>query len=535
MKLIHLVPGLAILAGVAETRAADAPRPNILFIAVDDLRPELGTYGVKSVKSPHLDRLAATGVRFDRAYCQYAICGPTRASLLTGLRPDTLKIQEIDTFFRHTVPDVVTLPQHFKQQGYESVYVGKVFHPGQTDDAISWTRHIAPKGGGGEYKLPASLALVRQRRADALAKYGTTANLAGITAGPAWEAADEPDSAYQDGRIADGAITALHELNGKPFFLAVGFHKPHLPFIAPKKYFDLYDPATLPLTGLPEPPTGAPTIARHSSFELRTRTGVPQDGPIDEATSRQLLRAYYACVSFIDAQIGRVLAELDALGLRDNTIIVVWGDHGWHLGEYGIWGKATDYEVATRVPLIVCAPQGTARGQGSRALVEFVDIYPTLCELAGLPRPPHLAGRSFVPLLARPDLPWKEAAFSQFPSPALREWAARPLSREMRQTFFGPLISRVEAKLRQEHGARYDQDLFEHHLMGYSMRTDRYRFTLWVDRRDPASEPFALELYDHALGARELTNIAAAPENAALVARLRAQLLTALRQTPYVR
>ncbi len=535
MKRLPFFFCLALWGGVTAVSVGAGARPNVLFIAVDDLRPELGTYGVKAVQSPNLDRLAATGVRFDRAYCQYAICGPTRTSLLTGLRPDTLKIQEIDTFFRDTVPDVVTLPQHFKQHGYESVYVGKVFHGRMTDDAHSWTRHVALPGDGGSYQLPESLAIVRERRAAALAKYGKSAYLGGVTSGPAWEAADAPDSNYIDGRVADGAIGALRELKGKPFFLGVGFHKPHLPFVAPKKYFDLYDPATLPLTDLPQPPTGAPTIARHSSFELRTRTGVPQDGPIDEATSRQLLRAYYACVSFIDAQIGRVLAELDALGLRENTIIVVWGDHGWHLGEYGIWGKATDYEVATRVPLIVCAPQGTARGQGSRALVEFVDIYPSLCELAGLPPPPHLAGRSFVPLLARPDQPWKEAAFSQFPSPALREWAARPLSREMRQTFFGPLIAQVEAKLRQEHGARYNQELFENHLMGYSMRTDRYRLTLWLDRRDPEGEPYATELYDHGHDAPERANVAAAPENAALVARLRGQLLAALRQTPYAR
>lgn len=509
--------------------AEAADKPNVLFIAIDDLRPELGCYGNNEVKSPNLDKLAETGLRFDRAYCQYAICGPSRASLLTGLRPDTLKIEEINTFFRNTVPDVVTLPQHFKAHGYESVYVGKVFHPGQTDDDISWSRSIqvpAGKGKRGEYKLSTSLETMKKRRDEAVAKYGESADLQGMSAGPAWEAADVPDDEYPDGRTADGAIATLRELKGEPFFLGVGFVKPHLPFVAPKKYFDLYDPAKLTLTDTPKAPKDGPTIARHSSFELRTRTRVPMTGPIDEATSRELLRAYYACTSFVDAQIGRVLAELDALGLRENTIIVVWGDHGWHLGEYGIWGKATNYEAATRVPLIVCAPGMAAAGKGSRALVEFVDIYPSLCELGGLPLPTHLQGKSFVPLLTNPDQAWKPAAFSQFPSPALREWAARPLSPAMRGTFFGPIIAEVEAKLKDEHGSRYNAELFDRHLMGYSLRTDRYRYTAWLDRRAPESEPYAEELYDHESDPHESANVAKAhPEiGKTLLAQLRDSL-----------
>jgi iduronate 2-sulfatase len=262
---------------------------------------------------------------------------------------------------------------------------------------------------------------------------------------------------------------------------------------------------------------------------LRTRSGIPTSGPIDAATSRQLIHAYAACVSFVDAQVGRLLAELDALGLREKTIVVVWGDHGWHLGEFGLWGKATNYEVATRVPLLVSAPGLRGRGQGTAALVEFVDVYPTLCELAGLPLPAQLEGTSFAPLLTDPTRPWKQAAFSQFPSPALREWAARPLSPAMRQTFFGPLIEQVEAQLKREHGARYDRDLFEHHLMGYSLRTDRHRFTAWVDRRHPEAEPLALELYDHQLDPQESVNIAARPGNRELVADLRRQLLAGWR------
>ena len=528
-----LVCACSLLAIGCTAYAAD--RPNILFIAVDDLRPALGTYGVNVVHSPNIDRLAETGLRFDRAYCQYAICGPTRASLLTGLRPDTLKIDDIDTFFRNTVPDLITMPQYFKQHGYETVYVGKVFHPGQTDDANSWNYHVpVPAEKGPEYKLPESLAIIKQRREDGIAKYGKKSKLEGLTAGPVYEGADAPDSSYMDGQVADGAIKALRDLKkNQPFFLGVGFHKPHLPFVAPKKYFDLYDPATLPLTDTPNPPTGAPTMALHSSFELRTRYGVPLSGPIDDATQRKLLQAYYACVSFVDAQVGRVLEELDKEGLRTNTIIVLWGDHGWHLGEYGMWGKATDFEVATRVPLIVCDPRAAVHGQGTKALVEYVDIYPTICDLAGLPIPPQLPGRSFAPLLSHPDLPWKKAAFSQFPTPALREWAARPLTPEMRQTFFGPIIAQVEQKLRAENGDRYDQDIFENHMMGYSMRTDRYRLTIWVDRRHPEEKPYAIELYDHDIDPRESVNVAGVPENAALVESLRQELLAALRKTPY--
>ncbi|MCB1225940.1 MAG: sulfatase [Verrucomicrobiales bacterium] len=510
-------------AKAAADKSASGPgKPNVLFIAIDDLRPEMGCYGNAEVKTPNLDRLASTGLRLDRAYCQYAICGPSRASLLTGLRPDTLKIEEIDTFFRNTVPDVVTLPQHFKANGYESLYVGKVFHPGQTDDDISWSRPVRQPPRGSEYQLPESLEVMKKRRQEAEAKYGKEAQLQGMSAGPAWESAEAPDSAYPDCKTADAAIATLREVKDKPFFLGVGFIKPHLPFVAPKKYFDLYDPATLTLTDTPNPPKDGPAIARHSSFELRTRTRVPTAGPIDEPTSRELLRAYYACASFVDAQIGRVLAELDSLGLRENTIIVVWGDHGWHLGEYGIWGKATNYEVATRVPLIVSAPEMKAAGRGSKALVEFVDVYPTLCELAGLQKPAHLQGKSFAPLLTDPEQKWKDAAFSQFPSPALREWAARPLSDAMRGSYFSPVIKDVEAQLAKEHGDRYDAQLFNNDLMGYSIRTDRYRYTAWVDRRSPTGTPFAEELYDHESDSHETVNVAA--ERPAICSKLRQQL-----------
>lgn len=526
--------GLLVLAGAPTCGAAAShPRPNVLFIAVDDLRPELGTYGASYIKSPHIDRLAARGVRFDRAYCQYAICGPSRASLLTGLRPDTLKIEDIDTFFRDTVPDVVTLPQHFRRHGYTTVYAGKVFHARQTDDANSWSRKpalpAAPPLAGGEYQLAASRALIAERRAAAQKKFGANADLAGIASGPVIEAADAPDDAYPDGRTTEAALATLREIKDQPFFLGVGYTKPHLSYVAPKKYFELYAPAQLPLATFGAPPAGGPAIARHSSFELRTRAGVPTAGQIDDAQTRALLHAYAACVSFVDAQVGRLLDELEALGLSEKTIVVLWGDHGWHLGELGMWGKATNYEAATRVPLIVHAPGRNARGAGARGLVEFIDIYPTLCELAGLPRPPHLEGVSFAALLDHADGPGKPAAFSQFPSPALREWAARPLSPGMRQTFFGPLIEQVEAQLAQEHGPRYERETFERHVMGYTLRMERHRFTAWLDRRDPAAEPLALELYEYGDDLVERENLAGRAELQALVRQLLAQLRGQLR------
>lgn len=519
------------LISIIAARAAD--RPNVLFIAVDDLRPELGTYGAQHIKSPHIDRLAATGVRFDRAYVQYAICGPSRATTLTGLRPSTLKIEHIDTFFRDTVPGVVTLPQLFKQHGYHTSYVGKVFHGVQSDDVNSWSQKRVGSGGpfAAGYQLPASQAIVKQRREAALAKFGTVEG--GLAGGPVWESADKPDSDYADGQTADVAVAALRELKGTPFFLGVGFIKPHLPFVAPKKYFDRYDPATLPLTATPEPPKGAPAIARHSSFELRTRTGVPTAGPIDETTSRQLLHAYAACVSFVDTQVGRILAELDTLGLADNTIVVLWGDHGWHLGEYGIWGKATNYEIATRIPFIIRAPGMPGNGRSAASVVESIDLYPTLAALAGLPAPKALEGASLVPILQNPAAAGKNIAFSEFPAPALREWAAKPLSPGMRQTFFGPLIEQVEGELAREHGARYDRKIFEDHVKGYSVRTAEFRYTRWIDRRAPDARPLAEELYDHRADLNETVNLATDPHYTSKVAELAQLVRTIMTKAPH--
>jgi iduronate 2-sulfatase len=527
----------AILSGISVPGQA-APgcvaKRNVLFIAVDDLRPELGCYGHKLVHSPNIDKLAREGMRFNRAYCQVAICSPSRASLMTGLRPDSAAVVDNVTYFRDTVPDVVTLPQHFRTHGYETVYVGKIYHGLMRDEEKSWSRKAVRRKPGykwdvGGYQLKENQTLVERRREEVKLKYGQV-KLGGLACGPAVECADVPDDAYQDGRNTDAAIATLRQLKaGKPFFLGVGFHKPHLPFVAPKKYWDLYDPAEIDLADNPFVPKNAPSVGMHSSFELRVRHGVPKSGAIPDEMARNLIHGYVACVSYVDAQIGRIIAELERLRLRENTIIMLWGDHGWHLGEHTLWGKATNFEIATRCPLIVKAPGMKAAGRSSEALVELLDMYPTLCELARLPVPERVEGKSFVPVLENPDRRWKSAAFTQFPCPALREWAAMPLSPAMRGTFFGPLVRQVEQKLREEAPERYSEDLYNNHLMGYSMRTDRYRFTIWIDVGNPNADPIAVELYDHNNDPDENTNVAGDAENVELVSKLTVRLKRELR------
>ncbi|HTM50503.1 MAG TPA: sulfatase [Bryobacteraceae bacterium] len=466
-----LQQGLLSLGGLALRGAQAAPaRPNILFIAVDDLRPELGCYGRNYIKSPNIDRIARQGMTFNRAYCQQAVCSPSRSSLLTGARPDSTKVWDLVTHFRDAMPNVVTLPQHFKQNGYFVQGMGKIFHPGY-DDPRSWST---------PWQTPNPPAYAQVKTSPVADDDKPRKNGKRGKSGPPFESADVPDNTFKDGMVAEWAVGTLRALAGKPapFFLAVGFAKPHLPFVSPKKYWDLYDPARIKLAPNPFHPRDAPEYALTNSGELRNYQGMPADGPIPDDLARRLKHGYYAAISYTDAQIGKVLDELDRLDLRKNTIIVLWGDHGWKLGEHGEWAKHSNVENDANAPLLLSVPGMKNAGKSSEALVEFVDIYPTLSELAGMPLPGHLEGSSMKPLLDNPALRWKPAAFSQYP---------------------------------RGRG-----------LMGYSMRTDRYRFTVWVGRGDH-SKVDAIELYDHQADPQENTNIAKAPANAELVHRLMEQ------------
>lgn len=471
---------IAVLLSLPAALLANTKHPNILFIAVDDLRPQLGCYGDPLAKSPNIDKLASQGFLFNRAYCQQAVCSPSRSSLLTGRRPDTTKIYNLEDHFRKSIPDVVTLPQHFKNNGYHTQSFGKIYHGG-LDDPASWSVPSTPVQGA--LYGPKIMADIKKRREEAEAKGNgaTKREINRANKGPAWQAANVEDNALNDGNTADGAIKALNEIKDKPFFLAVGFIKPHLPFVAPKRYFDLYPPAEqMKLAENREHPAGAPELAFTNFDELRTYQGTPQNSdPVPDKQAQELIRAYYAAMSYMDAQVGRVIAELEKLGLRDNTIIILWGDHGWHLGEQGQWCKHTNFENATRAPLIISVPGQENRGGKTDALVEFVDIYPTLCELAGLPMTDGLEGMSFVPLLKDPKRTWKTAAFSQYPRQGVK-------------------------------------------FMGYTMRTDRYRYTEWQETASGKS--VAAELYDHQLDPRETKNVADAAELESTVAELSKKL-----------
>ena len=506
-------------------------KPNILFIGIDDLRPELGCYGSKIAVTPNMDAFASQGLLFENAYCQQAICGPSRASLLTGTRPETSGIYHNYVKIRDLNPDIVTLPQHFKNNGYETIYCGKIFHHGDKDDEKSWSRNPAieamrniPKPV--KYAIKENQQNNKIERKKMFDKYGKVARL-GLAMGISYESADVPDHTYKDGYNTDLAIATMKDMvkknTDKPFFLGLGFNKPHLNWIAPKKYWDLYNREDIPMATNNNAPTDGAKMGLHASFELRVRSDIPKIGDIKAEQARTLKHAYLACVSYVDAQIGKMISALEEEGLRENTIIIIWSDHGFHLGDMGVWGKASNYEIATRVPMMIWTPDMPKGSKGKRtnSLVELVDMYPTLCDLAGLPLPKHLEGHSFKPLLKQPNLPWKKAAFSQFPSPALREWGAFPLRPAMRETFFGPLIEEVEERIIDQQKEKWNRDLFENHLMGYAMRTARYRFVVWKDRNLPEREPIYTELFDHQTDPLETKNIAA--ENPKLVHELMKQ------------
>ena len=476
---VWLCLGLCFGAAAAASAAETPKRLNVLMIAVDDLRPQLGCYGDRFVKSPNIDRLAARGLVFDRAYCQVALCSPSRIALLSGLRPDTTGIFEIGPTLRSRAPDVVTLPQLFKQNGYFARSLGKVYHVG-IDDPESWSvpswHSKKPRYG------PEGQAKVREAAA-ALKAAGKKPPERGpelpFYAGPAFEAPEVDDDELLDGDTAREAVAALAELARKPetpFFLAVGFANPHVPWVAPKKYWDLYDRNQLTLPEFRDKPQDAPAFAAASGADFYWYGNVPKDRVITPEFGRQCLHGYLAAISYIDAQIGRLLAALEENKLAENTIVILWGDHGYYMGEHGWWGgKHNNYEGATRAPLIISVPGQKSAGKHSAALVEFMDIYPTLAGLCGLKCSEQVAGTSFAPLLDDPARPWKSMAISQY-----------------RKSKF----------------------------LGTAIRTDRYRYVEWVDAQGNLG---GVELYDYQTDPEERRNWAPKADPA-LLEQLQKQL-----------
>lgn len=465
MTLSILFSGLLLcvnLAAAETSPAARSPRPpNVLFIAVDDMNNDLGCYGHPFVKSPNIDRLATRGVRFDKAYCQLPWCSPSRASLMTGLRPDTTRVMDLNYHFREGLPNVVTLPQAFRQAGYYAARVGKIYHYGNPgdigtsglDDPASWQEVVNPAGRD-KTALERDILIMKPSKG-----LGSSMSLLADKAGT--------DEEHTDGKVATEAIKLLEANKDRPFFLAVGFYKPHCPWVAPQKWFDLYklkDEVLPPLT--PEWKKTVPAAALASTNPWPYKGVTP-----DEA--RQCRLAYHATISFVDAQIGRVVDALDRLHLADNTIIVFWSDHGYHLGEHGLWMKQSCFEESTRVPLVIVAPRLSA-GKPSPRTVELVDLYPTLTDLAGIAAPPGLQGVSLRPLLVDPVAPWNRAAHSQVTRGGLNG------------------------------------------LPGYTVRTERWRYTEW----DGGAA--GQELYDHLVDPQELQNLAGQPPHASTLKELQA-------------
>ncbi|TWT68210.1 sulfatase [Crateriforma conspicua] len=449
----------------ADEKPADSPqRLNVLMIAVDDLRPELACYGATHIHSPNIDRLARSGIQFNHAYCQVAVCGASRASLLSGCRPETTDCWDFKTPLRSKMPDVLTLPQHFKNNGYETCFLGKVYHS-RNDDASSWTLKAErwapsdPKKGKGYVATPMNKRV----------QHPTIKNL---KHGPATEnGGDVPDDAYTDGHNAQRAVKLIERFadHDKPFFLAVGFVKPHLPFNAPGKYWDLYDRDQIQIPPRVDIVDSVP-YGRSTWGELKNYPDIPRNvDTLDDETTKRLIHGYYAAVSYTDAQVGKLIDALEQTGQRDNTVIVLWGDHGWYVGDYGDWCKHTNYEVATRVPMIFSAPQISADHQ-TNALAEFVDIYPTLCQLTGMAVPEHCQGESLTPVLSDPNRNGKAAAFSQY--------------------------------RRNKPGVGS--------VLGTSIRTERFRYTEW--RRVKGGQLEDIELIDFQTDPEATRNVAAQPQ-----------------------
>lgn len=478
----HLLLALAIFSS---SIVLGAEKRNVLLICVDDLKPNIGAYGDALAITPNLDRLASKAVLFENAYCNQAVCAPSRNSLLTSLRPQTLGIYDLGTNFRQSRPDAVSLPQYFKNQGYRTEAMGKIFHVGHGnhEDPASWSiPHYSAKSIG--YALDENKAPTRE---GAMFENKRPENL---PRGAAYEKADVPDDAYGDGKIADEAVKRLKAAGSqpdKPFFMAVGFLKPHLPFCAPAKYWEMHDRKKFKLSTVEHAPEGSPKFAPTNSGELRNYKNMPEKGAIDDETARTLIHGYYAATSYMDAQLGRVLNALEESGLADNTIVVLWGDHGWHLGDHGMWCKHTNYEQAARIPLMVRLP-GDAEGRRTKAFIETVDLYPTIAELAGLPVPQNLDGRSQAAVVKSPGTEVRKSIIHVYPRGA--------------------------------------------GLMGRAIRTDRYRLVEWKKLGEP-TESAVYELYDYQTDALETKNLA--QERPDVLAEMKAILATHPEARPQIR
>jgi len=526
-SLFLLSFGLSCVMGFSQT----PKKPNILFIAVDDLKPELGCYGNKLVKTPNIDRLAKMGTVFSSNYCQQSVCGPTRASLMTGKRPDYTKVWDLKTQMRDVNPDIVTLPQYLISQGYQTIGIGKIFHPSSAinridpqswslpymdDDATDYANGLG-KPANSQYQLAATKKyfddhgkVKKDKEGEKPKKQNNDDEGTGSRKGPSTECIDVPDNAYEDGVNALKMKSKFKELvaSKQPFFCAVGFHKPHLPFVAPKKYWDLYKREDMPLATFQEHSANGVPVSYTNSGELKNYPDIPPFVTMEQEFNRiglkpekqkELIHGYYAAVSYTDAQVGILLDELESLGELNNTIIVLWGDHGWHLGDHDMWCKHTNFEQATHAPLIIAAPG--MKGGKSASLSEHIDIFPTLCDLASVPVPTYLDGKSLAPIMKDKKAKVLDYAISQYP---------RKLKKEEAQAL----------------------GYASNKLMGYSLRTEQFRYTVWVNdftteqAFDAAvTKIYAKELYDYKKDPLEKANVVDQKEYNKTVAELHAKMM----------
>jgi len=487
--------------------AQETQKPNILFIAIDDLKPTLGAFDDSFAVTPNLDTFSENATVFLNNHCQWAVCGPARASLMTGKRPDATKVRDLKTKMRDVNPDILALPEYFKQNGYETAALGKVLHGAKDDDPQSWSipfihddelPYSLVTGAPADFQYQnkktheAFNTLMEKKKNGAKLNVRKQLNKLGMR--PSVENENVPDDAYSDGAIAKQSIELLKGFkeNNTQFFLTIGFRKPHLPFVAPKKYWDLYQRNDIKLAAYQKHAVGAPEYAYHNFGELRNYSDIKENldknGAVIEKKQRELIHGYYASVSYVDAQLGKVLDYLKASGLDKNTIVVLIGDHGWHLGDHGLWNKHSNYEQATRTPMYVMTPNGK-RGVKNSSPTELIDVFPTICDFSGLEIPTQLQGKSLLPIVEGDALSVKTSALSQWPV----KWSGKE-------------------------------------KMGYALRNNRYRYVEWhvgnyKDSKDYMNGKVAsVELYDYEKDPLETKNLANEPEYKDVVAQLKKEL-----------